>query len=216
MTQNADRTGGRFSSRRRLLALAALAAAVALGVGAVAYLRFDPAYFQRLLVDQFERRFDLDLSIGRTEVKLWPSLGLAIEDIEARRRGPGETEPILEARSVQAFIRTIPLFWGRFEVSRIVLEEPDLRVVRGPEGRLDVVDLLSGNGRKDRKKSGEAGGRLFVTKTEVRGGKLTVTERSELGHWVGGVFGLCWLVLGIALMAEAKRMKTAEPAMAAA
>lgn len=181
MTLKTQTTGGLLSSRKRLISLAALIAAIVLGVGVLSYLRFDPEYFQRIVTSQMEKRFNLRVSLSRAEVVLWPSLGLELEDLEARRKEPEESEPILTVKAASLYVRTFPLFWGRYEVSRIVLEAPDLRVTRSPEGRFDVEDLLEPTGTKDGKKTEGVDARLFVTKTEVRRGRLTITERNAAG-----------------------------------
>ncbi|MDP3940093.1 MAG: AsmA-like C-terminal region-containing protein [Deltaproteobacteria bacterium] len=174
-------TGGLLSSRKRLLSLAALTAAIVLGIGVLSYLRFDPEYFQRIVISRMEKRFNLRVSLSRAEVVLWPSLGLELENLEARRKEPEESEPFLTVKAASLYVRTLPLFWGRYEVSRILLEAPDLRVTRGPEGRFDVEDLLEPTGTKDGKKTEGVDGRLFVTKTEVRRGRLTITQRNAAG-----------------------------------
>lgn len=181
MTPKAERTGGRLSARRRLLTVAAAVAAILIAVGTVAYFRFDPDYFERLAVSRFEQNFNLDVSLGSYAIKLWPSLGVELDDVSARRRGAPQAEPIVTIKAAKVYVQTIPLLWGRLVLSRIILDEPDLRVTRGPGGRLDVEELLAGRERKEKKGAGGLSGRLFVTRTRIRQGRLTITEKGADG-----------------------------------
>lgn len=172
--------------RARLLTLAAVALAVVAALSVAAYLRFDATYFQSLFVSQVETRYNVRLEFTGYEVAFWPQLGLDLTDVSLTSKEPGTVRPFITMKAARIYLRPIPLLWGRFAISQIGFEEPNLFLARGPDGELNLPKFLQADedeeGKSKKNGSPNISGRLFLTRTKLTNGKATFVDSSKGGE----------------------------------
>jgi hypothetical protein len=82
------------------------------------------------------------VEIGRAHVHLLPRPGFDLGDFVVREAGDFGAEPVLRAPEVTASLRLSALLRGRLEISRLVLTEPSLNLVRNAEGHWNIEQML--------------------------------------------------------------------------
>jgi hypothetical protein len=130
----------------------ALAAAGAVGVAvAVAWTtggRWVAARAAPLLAAA-SRAAGREVSAGGARMTLWPGPGIVFRDVRVTEDARfGADAPFLVARRVAFYPRLLPLVRGRLVVDRVVVDAPEVRLVRDADGRLNVDSL----GRRPRRR----------------------------------------------------------------
>ena len=82
------------------------------------------------------------VEIGSAHVHLLPRPGFDLGDFVVREAGDFGAEPVLRAQEVAASLRLSALLRGRLEISRLVLTEPSLNLVRNAEGHWNIEQML--------------------------------------------------------------------------
>ena len=86
--------------------------------------------------------------LSSVELRLLPVPGFVLTDLTVEEDPAYGAEPILHANTVTASIRLLSLWRGRFEISRISVDEASLNVVRTEEGRWNLDSLFRGAAAK--------------------------------------------------------------------
>ncbi|MFO0796416.1 MAG: hypothetical protein U0804_03005 [Gemmataceae bacterium] len=107
----------------------------------------------------------VDASVGSARMRILG--GIAVRDLALVRRGDPPDQPLLVVPSAVLFHDKEQLNRGRLVIRKIELENPALRLERGPDGRWNVADLVR-PGPADRP----------VPSFVAKGATVTVTDRS--------------------------------------
>ncbi len=149
-------------------------------------------YYRSRAIAEVEARLGREITLDRLSLSFLPSPTLGLEALVIGERGapaegpipPGERFVTLDRLDLK--LRFLPLLRGRFEVSRLVLDRPQIMVERDAKGNLSVADLIGGPGAAP--PAGPQAGRpaggpsplaaLLVERIEVRRGSLTFRDRA--------------------------------------
>ena len=82
------------------------------------------------------------VDVGSVTVRLLPQPGFELENFVVHDDPAFGAEPVLQSSEVVALVRVSSLLRGRLEISRLSLSEPSLNLVRNPEGRWNLENLL--------------------------------------------------------------------------
>lgn len=82
------------------------------------------------------------VQIGALHLRFLPQLGFELEDFEIYDDPSFGSEPLLRAEDVTASLRVISLLRGKFEISRLDLNNASLNLTRDSQGKWDLQDLL--------------------------------------------------------------------------
>ncbi len=177
---------------RVVLALAAVAMLVAAGVAifATQSLQAVIGAHRDQLVARVEAVLGRPIAVGDVVPSWWP-LGVRLRAVTVGEDARFGTRPLLTADGMVVAVRAWPLIRGRVEVSGVVLERPQLSLVRDVEGRWNVgslgepapaADAAHAPGRERRR-----GARVplewlvGVALSSVHDGTLTVDDRRRGG-----------------------------------
>jgi AsmA protein len=87
-------------------------------------------------VDQVKARTGRELQIGGdVRVTFWPVLGIETGPVRLGNATWAGPEPMLTADSLSIGVSAPDLLWGEIRVRKIVANGPDLRLIRGADGR---------------------------------------------------------------------------------
>ncbi|MFQ5458535.1 MAG: AsmA-like C-terminal region-containing protein, partial [Myxococcota bacterium] len=104
-------------------------------------------------------------------------------NVTLTRKAPGGERPFIKMKTARIHVRPIPILWGRFAINQIVLDEPELYLVRGPDGKMNLPSPpeLSDEDKDKREKAGspDIGGRIFLTRTKLTRGRATLIDQSK-------------------------------------
>ena len=83
-----------------------------------------------------------NVTVSAVELKLIPRPGLILSGFVVADDPSFGPEPMLRAETVTAYLRLSSLWRGRLEVGTLELENPSLNLVRRPDGRWNLQDLV--------------------------------------------------------------------------
>jgi len=173
----------RRQTEKRVIAAAILAAFSFAGILVLVAVLTDPRTYERALASYVQRRLDRTITYVSEGITLWPWIGLRLRDVKVSRRPPQAGRYLLTAKALHIQVRLLPLLFRRIVVRGIVIDEPDLAVVRDAHGRMALADL---GGEPEPQ---PAGGKtiqkrvtsLFVARTKIRNGRLLLVDRGAQG-----------------------------------
>jgi AsmA protein len=131
-----------------LAALSALAFAL---VAVIAYIAatFDPRELHPRAIDLVREKTGRTLEIrGATTLSFWPDVGVRLNALSLSERGSAETFAAIEAARVT--LKLVPLLKGEIVATDLSIAGASVRVTRDAEGRLNIADLLEGEGGPSR------------------------------------------------------------------
>ncbi len=121
------------------LALAGIAAAVL-------YIQLprllDPERYRTEILQAARKHLHRDLTFSRAEFSCRPVPALTIQGLKITDRDGAS--PLLSVEKASLHPALLPLLRGRVVLKSLTLDRPRLFVVRGPDGRFNIADLLEG------------------------------------------------------------------------
>ena len=103
-------------------------------------LLLDQERYRSLLTDRASRLLNRRVTASSLRVRLLPAPGATVRGLAVSDRAP-RPETFMEAERVDVSLRLLPLLKGELQVSKIRLDRPRIRLVRGPDG-WNVEDLI--------------------------------------------------------------------------
>lgn len=173
---------------KRLLIILAIPLALLLVGILVAKLYFTGDRLKALIVPGIESATNRTAEIGDISLSFLPSLGISVSDFRlSNPPGPDFPNPyFLSLRDLFIDVRLLPLFSGRIEIDKLVLDEPVIYLDVLPDGRKN--SSVGGGARgaadgADGEGSGPALGALLVSEMEIRNGRIESHNRKLDSRW---------------------------------
>ncbi|TDI32663.1 MAG: AsmA family protein [Acidobacteria bacterium] len=127
---------GRMSSprRRRILLVAAILAVLLVAAGMALPLLIDADSFRETLRLQAEAALGRPVRLGTLHLRVLPRLALTADDLALEATPQEGGGDLLTARRVIIGARIMPLLQGRVEITRIIIQHPELTLRRAAGG----------------------------------------------------------------------------------
>ena len=126
-----------FLRTRRGVVLVGIAAVLALFL-----FRPGAARLKNRITGSISSALQRPVEVGSVQVRLLPRPGFDLDSFVVHDDPAFSAEPVLRAQEVTAYLRLGSLLRGRLEVSRLVLTEPSLNLVRNSEGHWNLESVL--------------------------------------------------------------------------
>jgi len=136
------------------------------------------------LSEQAQAALGRTVSFDEIGVSLWGGLGVRVTNLEIAEDPNFGSGEFLRAGNVQIRVKLLPALWGRYEISRIVLDHPVVEIVRSARG-LNVSTLGSGAAEtQPTEASGQAldSAALLVAYLDIRQGRLRYLDQTISPH----------------------------------
>lgn len=101
------------------------------------------------LLAQAKQQTGRDITIGDVGVTLWPGLGARVADVVISEDPAFGTEPFVRAKQLVVNVKLLPLLKKRVEIKRLVLDEPNIVIIKGDAKRFNFTSLLEAAAPKD-------------------------------------------------------------------
>lgn len=150
MDQAAVRAPRRFPRTLKYLLVALALFALVLGA-VLTYIAatFDPRDHHQRVVDLVREKTGRTLEIrGETTLSFWPNVGVRTGPLTLTERGTTEVFASIESARISLEIK--PLLAREIVASELALSGADVRITRDAQGRLNIADLLEGEGEPPR------------------------------------------------------------------
>lgn len=136
-----------------------------------------PETVKRTVLPKISARIERTVTIGDVEVSIFR--GIRLRDLEVREKD--NSGPFLKAGAIRLSYRFWPLLAGRVEVDEVLLEEPQVRVVRFPDGSFNFSDLKKKGPAREEEPKEKSPLRLDIRTAGVSGGRVTYEDRGAAG-----------------------------------
>ena len=97
-----------------------------------------------------------NISVGEIGITLRGGLGVRLEDVVIGEDPAFGTEPFVEASHLQVNVKILPLLKKEFQVKRVILRDPLIRVVKNKNGVLNTQSLVERTAAPGSSSPGEA------------------------------------------------------------
>ena len=146
----------------------------------------DVNQYKDVITQKVEDATGRKLTIGSISASLFPWIGVKLEDVHmANRQGFAERD-FVSAEGVDVRVNLMPLFSGRYEIKRFVLDKPDIYLERHKDGETNWGDLT--------KDDAQAAGEPAPAKAEdtQSGDILAALQADQLKLGEGVLFSPWW------------------------
>lgn len=90
-------------------------------------------YIPKIVAD-LEKKTGLQVQISRVQVRLKPTLRVAIYGLQVKNPKPFPGGDVLNAPRLDAVVRMMPLIHGNVEINSLVLDRPTINLISDPDG----------------------------------------------------------------------------------
>jgi len=125
------------------------------------------------------------VSVGDVGVTLRGGIGVRLENISIGEDPAFGSEPFVEASELQVAVKLLPLLKKKFEVKRITLRDPVIRIVKDKNGVLNTQSLVTraaGGQATGETQTGAAGAEaipLVVSLASIENGEVDYTDEMQ-------------------------------------
>jgi len=95
------------------------------------------------LLAQARQQTGRDISIGDVGVTLWPGLGARVSDVVVGDDPSFASEPFVRAKQLVVNVKVLPLLKRRVEIKRLVLDQPDIVIIKADPTHFNFTSLLA-------------------------------------------------------------------------
>jgi uncharacterized protein involved in outer membrane biogenesis len=129
------------------------------------------------IAEQVQAALGRPVSFGKVSVSLWGGLGVRVENVRIGDDPAFSNGQFVTADDVTVRVKVLPALFGRYEVSRIVLDRPAVVIVRTAEGL--NVETIGGKGERPEEPAGASGtAAVAVAYFDIEDGTLRFTDRT--------------------------------------
>lgn len=112
-------------------------------------------------------------------LSFWGGLGLSAKQLRIAENPRFAATPLLQAKEARITLRLLPLLWGKVQVKRFVLVEPEVQVIRNEAGELNLAALAeSEKAEIEKPEKAKKSGELPFARVSVSKGKVIYIDRS--------------------------------------
>ena len=128
--------------------------------------------------NRYRVREEIEKSLGRAftldelELNLWGGPGLSAKNLRVAEDPRFAATPFLQANRLKISLRWLPLLFGRIEIKKIVLDDPEIQIIKNEAGSLNI-SALPGPEKKGRNL------RFPPSRISVSNGRLDYIDRSS-------------------------------------
>lgn len=171
------------------MSAAALLGLVIVAVVAMSSL-LDREALRQAVEGQIRAATGLDLVVnGPIDVSLFPRSYVAFNDVGLSNGG--EASPALTVRVLTANLQLLPLLMRRFEIADVLLQQPDIRVVREADGRSNWTPFV---GKLAQTMKPGADNQISFSEIRIKDGVLNYRDdASDVAERIGNIdISLAW------------------------
>ena len=136
------------------------------------------------LIQQAEKAVGRQIEVQNIELNLWNGIGIRFENFKMADDPAFSSDAFVQAKSLQANIRLLPLVRKDVQVKRLILHQPGINIIRNRQGVYNFASLGGPDKKKETEpedsRDKEARGRaaLLISLVEISGG---VVRYRDLG-----------------------------------
>ena len=138
------------------------------------------------LISQAEQALGREISVGEVEATLVSGIGVRLSQFVMADDPAFSSEEFIRARDLQVNLKFWPLLRKEFEVKRVILHDPVIRVIRNKAGVYNFSTIAQDKAKKGGEKEKKAGKpeqdaptALLVSLIDISGGDVRYIDRKD-------------------------------------
>ncbi|UCH83935.1 MAG: AsmA family protein [Candidatus Latescibacterota bacterium] len=132
------------------------------------------------LIDRAESTIGRDIDIGAIGVTLRGGIGVRLQNVRLADDAAFSDEPFIEAADLQVNAKLLPLLRKQFEVKRVILREPVIRIIRNTDGAFNFLTFTGPGGTAQPAQPEGAGAiPLVVSLASIENGEIQFTDQKQ-------------------------------------
>jgi uncharacterized protein involved in outer membrane biogenesis len=138
------------------------------------------------LIAQAEQALGRDIAVGEVEATLWNGIGARLSNFVMADDPAFSTEKFVRARDLQINLRFWPLLRKEFQVKRVILHDPVIRVIRNRAGVFNFSTIGANKDKrateKDKKQPAPKEGAtpaLLLSLIDISGGDVRYIDQKD-------------------------------------
>lgn len=134
--------------------------------------------------EEVQKALGRPIAFGELRLSLWGAIGISARELRIGEDPHFAANPFIQTKEVKMQLSWLPLFVGRLQIKKFVLDEPEIQIIKNEAGNLNVATLAAGEKkpkapREPREKRAPRAPRLFITAVEIKNGKIDYIDRSS-------------------------------------
>jgi len=121
------------------------------------------------------------LTFEQLRLDLWGGLGLSVSQLRVAEDPRFAAAPFIQTKELKMRLRLLPLLLGHVEVKKLILDEPEIQIIRNEAGNLNLLALAIAKEpqRETKEKRTQGTPRFLVSSIRVANGKIHYVDRSS-------------------------------------
>ncbi len=140
---------------------------------------------KEFVLSRVEATLGREVGVGDVGVTLSGGIGVRLENISIGEDPAFGTDPFVRASQVQVSAKLLPLLKRKFEVKRVTLRDPVIRIVKNKDGVLNTQSLVAraaggqAAGDTQGRTSGAEAVPLVVSLASIENGEIAYTDEAQ-------------------------------------
>jgi uncharacterized protein involved in outer membrane biogenesis len=132
------------------------------------------------LIQEIQKSLGRKLTFDQLQPDFWGSPGLSVTQLRVAEDQRFAATPFIQTKRLKLQLAWLPLLLGRVEVKRMILDEPEIQIIRNEAGSLNLLALAAPkeSPREAKEKKAQTPSELFVSAVRVANGKIHYVDRS--------------------------------------
>jgi AsmA protein len=139
------------------------------------------------LLSRAEKEIGRKVAVDKIGVTLRGGIGIRLENFAVADDPAFSSEPFIEAKSLQVNAKLLPLLRKKFEIKRVILHEPLIRITRDENGNLNTSSFGSASAQRGQSRADTPGGSsasgnaapLAISLIDINDGELRFVDKVQ-------------------------------------
>ncbi|MGI9553911.1 MAG: AsmA family protein [Thermodesulfobacteriota bacterium] len=132
---------------------------------------------KNLITGRLEQQLGRKIEVGEIGLNIWGGLGLKLADFKIEDDQEFSDDNMVEAKNLVVSLKFIPLLKKDFQIKKIILNDPVIRLIQNKDGKYNFSTL--GGGTKDKKAGDKSDAKFFIALVDITNGEIIYEDKRD-------------------------------------
>ncbi|MGI9533693.1 MAG: AsmA-like C-terminal region-containing protein [Thermodesulfobacteriota bacterium] len=132
-----------------------------------------------LIIGKLENQLGRKIEVGEIGINIWGGLGLKLTDFKIEDDPEFSKDNMVEAGSLVVSLKFIPLLKKDFQIKKIILNDPVIRLIQNKEGKYNFSSLGEATKNKKAEDKSEKNAKLFIALVDITNGEIIYEDQRD-------------------------------------
>ena len=132
-----------------------------------------------LIVNRLEQQLGRKIEVGQIGINIWGGLGLRLSEFKIEDDPSFSKDNIIEAKNLVVSLKFIPLLKKDFQIKKIILNDPIIRLVQNKEGKYNFSSLGGKTGREDTADKSSEKSKFTIALVDIINGEVIYEDQKD-------------------------------------